>query len=70
VGQSTTIEPIAVRIRVAEQISGFSRSDIYRKASKDELVLLKNGGSTLVEMTSLKRAIAALPTIKPQPRRA
>jgi hypothetical protein len=68
--QPTTIEPIAVRLRVAEQISGFSRSDLYRKAARDELVLLKNGGTTLVDMASLKKAIAALPALKPRARRA
>ena len=55
------VEPIAVRLPTAERISGFSRSEIYRRASRGDIVLLKCGSRTLVEMASLRAAVASLP---------
>jgi len=55
------VDPIAVRLPMAERISGFSRSEIYRRASRGEIVFLKCGTRTLVEMASLRAAVAALP---------
>ncbi len=54
-------EPLAVRIPDARRLSGFSRSEIYRRASRGEIVLLKCGRTTLVDVTSLREAIASLP---------
>jgi hypothetical protein len=61
-----SFEPMAVRIPAAMQISGFSRSEIYRRAAWPEaapgrIILLKCGKSTLVEMVSLRDAVAVLP---------
>ena len=60
-GGATYIEPIAVRLPQAIQISGFSRSEIYRRAARGEITLLKCGSSTLVDMASLRGAVAGLP---------
>ena len=59
-------EPLAVRLPEASRLSGFSRSEIYRRAGWPEgnpgrIVLLKCGASTLVEVASLRAAVAALP---------
>jgi hypothetical protein len=56
-----SIEPIAVRLADAIRISGFSRSDLYRRASRGEIIFLKCGSRVLVEYASLKAAIAGLP---------
>jgi predicted DNA-binding transcriptional regulator AlpA len=54
-------DPIAVRIPEAIRISGLSRSEIYRRAGRNEIVLLKCGKSTLVEYRSLRATIESLP---------
>jgi hypothetical protein len=54
-------DPLTVRIPEAERISGLSRSEIYRRAGRGEIVLLKCGKSTLVDMASLRAAVASLP---------
>jgi hypothetical protein len=54
-------DPLTVRIPEATRISGFSRSELYRRAARGEIILLKCGKSTLVEMTSLRAAVSALP---------
>jgi hypothetical protein len=54
-------EPIALPIPAARAITGLSRSGIYREAGKGNIVLLKNGRSTLVCMTSVRRFLASLP---------
>jgi len=53
--------PLAVRIPEATRISGFSRSEIYRRAGRGEIILLKCGKSTLVDMASLRSAVSTLP---------
>jgi hypothetical protein len=55
------IEPLAVRLADATRISGFSRSDLYRRATRGEIVFLKAGKAVLVDYPSLKAAVAALP---------
>lgn len=55
------IEPLAVRIPDACRLSGFRRSEIYRRAGLGEIVLLKIGRTTVVDMASLRAAVAALP---------
>lgn len=52
---------LAVRLPEATLISGFSRSELYRRAARGEIVFLKCGSSTLVEMRSLCAAVASLP---------
>jgi hypothetical protein len=54
-------DPIAVRIPQASRISGLSRSEIYRRAGRGEIILLKCGKSTLVDFRSLRATMASLP---------
>ncbi len=61
------IDPLAVRLPEASRISGFSRSEIYRRAGRGEIILLKCGKSTLVDMQSLRAAVAALPRASIRP---
>jgi hypothetical protein len=60
-------EPIAVRIPWAMRISGLSRSEIYRRAGRGEIILLKCGRSTLVEYRSLRGLIKSLPRASIRP---
>jgi hypothetical protein len=53
--------PIAVRIPDAVCLSGLSRSEIYRRAGRGEIILLKCGSSTLVEFASLQATVQSLP---------
>jgi hypothetical protein len=60
-----SLEPMAVRLPAATRASGLSRSEIYRRAAWPEgrpgrIVLLKCGKSTLVDMASLRAAVASL----------
>ena len=50
--------PWSFRIRVAQDISGLSRSEIYRRAKRGEVVLLKCGRTTLVDAESLRACVA------------
>ncbi len=54
-------DPIAVRIPEAQRISGFSRSELYRRAGRGEIIFLKCGKSTLVDFHSLRAVMASLP---------
>jgi hypothetical protein len=45
----------------AVHAAGISRSAIYREAGNGNITLLKNGRSTLVCMTSVRRFLASLP---------
>ena len=56
-----TIEPILVRLSDAIRLSGFSRSDLYRRASRGQIIFRKCGSRVLVDFASLKAAIAELP---------
>jgi hypothetical protein len=58
---TAVIEPIAVRICEAQRVSGFSRSELYRRAGRGELLMLKCGSRTLVDVTSLRAVLASLP---------
>jgi hypothetical protein len=55
------LDPIAMRLTEAVRYSGFSRSEIYRRAGIGEIVLLKSGATTLVDVASLRAAVRALP---------
>jgi hypothetical protein len=55
------VETIAVRLPEATRISGFSRSELYRRAARGEIVFLKCGASTLVDVASLRATVASLP---------
>jgi hypothetical protein len=56
-----SLEPLAVRMPEAERISGLSRSEIYRRAGRREILILKCGRSSLVDVASLKAVMASLP---------
>jgi hypothetical protein len=55
------IERLAVRLSEASFISGFSRSELYRRAARGQIIFLKCGSSTLVDLKSLRAAVASLP---------
>lgn len=59
-------EVIAYNIAGAVIASGFSRADLYRKASRGEVIFLKNGRRTLVDGASLRRCVANLPSTTPK----
>ena len=59
-----TIEPIAVPIPTASQISGLSRSTIYRELGAGKLRAVKQGTRTLVMVDSIRVYLAALPEAK------
>jgi hypothetical protein len=59
--------PIAVRIPEAIRLSGLSRSEIYRRAGRGEIILLKCGRTTLVQFRSLRRLITSLPRASIRP---
>lgn len=60
-GSSLTLEPISVRIPEAERLTGLSRSELYRRAQRGDIIFRKCGRSVLVEVASLRAAIAAMP---------
>jgi hypothetical protein len=55
------VEPMAVRLPEATRVSGFSRSELYRRAGRGEIVFLKCGATTLVDLASLRAAVMSLP---------
>jgi hypothetical protein len=58
------MEPILVRLNDALQLSGFSRSYLYRRASRKEIIFFKCGSRVLVDFASLKAAIENLPRVQ------
>ena len=67
-----TLQPVALPLAKAVQVTGLSRSAIYRAAGEGAIVLLKNGRSTLVDMASAHAFLAGLPRAeigrrRPQP---
>ena len=58
---NTGMEALAVRVREACRISGFSRSKIYLEHKAGRLPFLKCGRTTLVPMDALRALLAALP---------
>jgi hypothetical protein len=62
-GSTFVMEPIAVRIGDAVRISGLSRSELYRRAARGEVIFLKCGSSTLVDVPSLRATVASLPRV-------
>jgi len=53
--------PSHAPIRDAAELSGLSRSAIYREAGAGRIHLVKLGRSTLVNMTSVRAFLDALP---------
>jgi excisionase family DNA binding protein len=54
-------EPLAITIRTATELSGLSRSEIYRRLGAGDLRAVKAGTRTLIPMDSLTRLLADLP---------
>jgi excisionase family DNA binding protein len=54
-----TIEPISVRISVAVQLTGISRSRIYELIQSGDLEIVKIGRSTLIPFQNLKALIGS-----------
>jgi hypothetical protein len=54
-------EPFAVRLPEAERLTGLSRAELYRRASRGQIDFVKAGASTLVVYRSLRDHIASLP---------
>jgi hypothetical protein len=57
---------IAVPLPKAPAILGISRSGLYRAAALGEIVLMKHGRATLVDMASARAYLLRLPTFKPK----
>jgi len=53
------IEPLTVRVAIAVQITGLSRSRIYEIIKSGELETVKVGRSTLVKYASLKALLSS-----------
>jgi hypothetical protein len=54
-------DPLAVRIPEACRLTGWSRSEFYRRAGRGEVIVVKAGRSSLVLFDSLRAAIESLP---------
>lgn len=54
-------EPLTVTIPETIRISGYSRSEVYRRLASGDLEAVKAGRSTRVLMQSIRRSVAALP---------
>ena len=55
------VSPIAVAIRDAQTVSGFSRSELYRRLASGDIKAVKSGSRTLILMDSLRAHLASLP---------
>jgi hypothetical protein len=63
-----TPDPLAVSISDAMQLTGFSRSELYRRLGTGDIHAVKSGSRTLILMDSLRTHLANLPPATfPQP---
>jgi hypothetical protein len=60
-GQTPALEPLNITISDTTRITGFSRSEIYRRLAKKEIFAIKSGSRTLILMDSLRQHLASLP---------
>lgn len=60
-GIDAPLEPLAVTIKGAERITGYSRSEIYRRLAAGDIRAVKSGARTLILMDSLRAHVASLP---------
>ena len=58
---ANAVLPLAVTIPDACRISGYSRSELYRRLGVGDLEAVKIGRSTRVLMASIERSLAGLP---------
>jgi hypothetical protein len=61
------LQPLVIRLGEAIRFSGFSRSDLYRRAARGEVIFLKAGARVLVDLHSLRAAVEALPKANLKP---
>ncbi len=59
--ESLNINPLAVPIPEAVQLSGISRSELYRRLAAGHVRAVKSGARTLILMDSLRAHLASLP---------
>jgi hypothetical protein len=57
----TALEPLALSIPDAQDVSGFSRSETYRRLAASDLRAVKSGSRTLILMASLRAHLDNLP---------
>jgi excisionase family DNA binding protein len=60
---SATLEPLAVPIPIACQLTSLARSSIYREIANGNLIAVKSGKRTLIPMANIKSWLAQLPHI-------
>ena len=59
-------ELLTAPIPKASEMTGWSKSTIYRAAADGHIILLKHGTRTLVDMRSVRDYIATLPRMMPK----
>jgi len=55
IGATTSVRPLAVRIREACRLTGIGRSKLYELIQAGEISTFKVGAMTLIAMTELER---------------
>jgi len=60
-------EPLLVPIEVARRLLGIGRTKTYELIAAGELIARKLGAKTLIEVESIRRCAASLPTVKSRP---
>ena len=55
------VEPITTTIEGAEHMTGWSRSEVYRRLVAGDIEAVKSGGRTLPVVASIRACINALP---------
>ena len=59
--ENSHIEPAYLPINPACTWSGLSRSELYRRLAAGQVRAIKSGRTTLIDVSSLKAHLAALP---------
>jgi hypothetical protein len=58
------VPPLTVTVPEACRISGYSRSELYRRLASGDLTGVKIGRSLRIVVASIERSVAALPRAK------
>ena len=66
-GRQTDMEPLALTISEAAKFGGPKRDKAYKEIKAGRLRAVKRGRNTLILVEDLKKYLAALPPIVPQP---
>lgn len=61
----STTEPLAVTIKEAKRLSGWSTWRIYDELKQSRITARKQGRQTLIDFPSLKGRLANLPAYEP-----